>query len=147
MGYYTDFSLTVAPHKANAITLDEKDALEEEIDKMNVFETGCVEDGYDGESTWYSYDDDMLMISARFPGILFTLKGIGENPTDRWARYFLNGKCQGGFAEIVYPDFDENAFDSVAPVSDDGTYRYQYQDDDSPIFQPLPREDNLQELL
>lgn len=147
MGYYTDFSLTVAPHKANAITLDEQRALEAEIDKMNVFETGCVEFGYIGENTWCDYEKDMLFLSSRFPDILFTLRGAGENPDDRWVLYFLDGKRQGGAAEIIFPEFDENAFDSVNPVSDNGTYRYQYQDDDSPIFQPLPREDNLQELL
>jgi hypothetical protein len=55
---------------------------------------------------WYLHDADMRLISIKYKGILFILKGEGEENGDLWVKYYLNGKCQVALAEITYAEFD-----------------------------------------
>lgn len=56
---------------------------------------------------WYEFGDDMIELSKRIPGIVFELTGEGDDPSDRWRYYYLNGKSCGGQAEIIYPKFSK----------------------------------------
>jgi hypothetical protein len=62
---------------------------------------------YAGEIKWYEHDKEMLAASRKFPSVLFTLSGEGEESGDFWRRYYKNGKCQEARAQIVYAEFDE----------------------------------------
>jgi hypothetical protein len=64
-------------------------------------------DGVIGEMKWYEHDEDMLRISARWPGWLFTLQGLGEDGA-QWRAYFLNGKTQLSEAHVTFDAFDES---------------------------------------
>lgn len=60
------------------------------------------------EGKWYHYANDMLELSKKFPGVLFTVNGIGERKDDIedldiWKHYFYNGKHQLVRAEIIFP--------------------------------------------
>ena len=64
-----------------------------------------VLDGSD-RCKWYSHDEDMRKLSERFPRVLFTLSGEGEESSDIWKKYYLNGKCQVAKAQITIDKFD-----------------------------------------
>ena len=114
MGYYTDYTLTASictvgadsyttatiPHIALV-------SLEDEIEKMNIFDGGGdIEYGYYANAKWYDWEEDMCLLSKRFPELLFCLHGEGESSDDLWDAYFFEGKCQHCPAVITYEDFD-----------------------------------------
>ena len=51
---------------------------------------------------WPETDSHMKKVSARHPGVVFTVNGRGEDPDDTWREYFLDGKSQ----LVHMPDFD-----------------------------------------
>lgn len=133
MGYYTYYNLDVSTVKddnstsfttTNEISPLIRKTLEDEVDKMGVFEVGCCEDGWSGEAKWYDHEDDMLILSQRFPELLFELSGEGEESGDMWHKYFHNGAIQECYAEIVYPEFDPAKM-VVCPVDSEKAYSYQ----------------------
>lgn len=145
MGYYTYYDLGISPHGRNAFSNEEIDELEKEIDLLNVFESGNIVDGYYCNAKWYDHDDDMMRLSGRFPDILFSLHGDGENREDMWETYYLNGRMQYCEAEITYPPFDESRLSE--PIEDGGE-RYSYQTRDVPPRTPPSKLDfNAVELL
>lgn len=125
MGYYTDYTLTFEIERGRRdIVYRVNDIVEllKEIKKMNVFtdidtsnesaskilEAGGSDWGFDENLRWYEHDEDMAMLSAMFPGILFTLHGVGEDSEDLWYSYYKDGKVQCAPANIVFDDFDES---------------------------------------
>lgn len=56
----------------------------------------------------YQHDKVMVAFSKRFPDVLFTLTGEGEESADIWKTYYKGGKIQVAFAEITIPEFDES---------------------------------------
>ena len=101
MGYYTSHTLEVA---------NGDDSLIEQ------FIAECEDAAYAldaagecrQESKWYSCDKDLKAFSIKHPGVLFILKGVGEESDDIWIEYHKNGKVQACKAKIVFADFDEN---------------------------------------
>lgn len=121
MGYYTYHDLTMTDFAAatpdNPIgpELSEEDPRYAEILELfrtheNISENGPFElPGLDWEQDsckWYSRTEDMAAISKAVPTVLFKIHCEGEEPGDLWDEYYLNGKAQECFAEIVYPPFD-----------------------------------------
>lgn len=103
MGYYTDFEL-----KQEGCPEDLYEKLESEVAKMNIFGYGNAADGWYENAKWYDYDDDMCILSLRFPDVLFRLDGCGEDNSDIWRHYYKGGKAQRDCAKTVYESFDEN---------------------------------------
>jgi hypothetical protein len=58
--------------------------------------------------SWYEHERDVRSLSLKFPGVLFTLKGAGEQVGDLWMEYYCDGKIQRERAVITYPRFDES---------------------------------------
>ena len=135
MGYYTDYTLTASICTVGAdsyttatiphITLV---SLEDEIEKMNIFDGGGdIEYGYYANAKWYDWEEDMCLLSKRFPELLFCLHGECESSDDLWDAYFFEGKCQYCPAVITYEDFDPSKL-CVGRESADtrkGVYSYQ----------------------
>lgn len=100
MGYYTDYRLDVCTATkfgdsfttANCISPLIETQLEDEIEKLDVFEGGDCDSGWYGNAKWYDWEEDMLLLSKRFPEIMFTLGGIGEEFGDIWEAYFYDGR-------------------------------------------------------
>ena len=127
MGYYTVLTLNVYSG-FESLSESEKDLLEKEIDKLNVFDQECDLDfGYYGTSKWYDYDIDMLKLSMRFPSLVFAIYGEGESSEDLWYAYFKNGKMQYCPARIVYDEFSEDSL-RYPKRNIDPSEKYSYQD-------------------
>ena len=115
MGYYTDYELTMSfctvgmCHYTTSTIPDALDkSLSEEIEKMKVFEYGDVDLGYYASAKWYDWEKDMILLSKRFPGVLFCLHGEGDSSDDMWNAYFFEGGFQFCPAVITYDEFDSS---------------------------------------
>lgn len=111
MGYYTDYSLEVSMYrndgKYESVSEELADLIDAEIQKIGVLdEYSSSRDQWWANAKWYDCEDDMILLSKRFPNVLFYLHGAGEDQEDMWDEYFLNGRYQFCRAEIVYDDFD-----------------------------------------
>lgn len=60
------------------------------------------------EVKWYGWHDDMIKLSAMYPGIMFTLDGNGEDGEDVWREYFRDGMSHPANIETIYEKFDES---------------------------------------
>ena len=102
MGYYTDFKLDFETGLHHEPDLD--DEILEKLEEIS----GYSWDHGDllVEAKWYDWKDDMKTLSAKYPDILFTLKGDGEASGDIWQAYFKNGKAQVATARIEFDPFD-----------------------------------------
>ena len=59
------------------------------------------------EVKWYERESDMRKVSRRHPEAVFTLRGEGEDPGDRWVEYHQNGRIQvERLPEWTPPPFD-----------------------------------------
>jgi hypothetical protein len=58
------------------------------------------------ELKWYQWEEDMIAASAKLPGVLITLTGLGEDGGDIWKAYFLDGMAQSERPLLVFPVFD-----------------------------------------
>lgn len=127
MGYYTAYNLQICGDCSRY----SKDKVEAEIERMNVFESGNFEDGYYAYEKWYYNNDDMLLLSHRFPELTFILTGDGDESDDFWRMYYRDGKMMGGLAEIVFPEFDPS---KLAPPEDTSFFKttkhYHYEEED-----------------
>jgi len=155
MGYYTYYSLQVGeavwknglPNEGpiEHISKERVKELEEEINRMNVFEHVCFEayqrdkDGnnvlglaeYGGawcNAKWYDSEEDMIALSVRFPEFFFTLSGDGEEQGDIWESWYCNGMTFTDRAEIVFPKYDPKLMaKSVNNMLFSPNYRYSYE--------------------
>lgn len=121
MGYLTRFDLTVQDTDHQMIGGKEQIShdlnqgryvvLEDVIDELRARSNGArfsLDEWGDAleESKWYDHETDMKVISAKYPSVLFTLKGEGEESGDLWIKYFLDGRMQTAQAEVTFESFD-----------------------------------------
>ena len=102
MGYYTNYYLTAKGYP-NPMTKGDAETLAEDIRNSTdleyvSFHKNMGDYGYaieaDAEAKWYECEDDMYKLSKRWPGVLFDLRGDGEESEDLWEHYWLNGEVQ-----------------------------------------------------
>lgn len=121
MGYYTNFTLS-----ASRVPPAKVQALQSEVDRMSVFEDYWDDTSWSAYTKWYDWEQDMLLLSARFPGVLFQLDGDGEESGDIWRAYFMSGKMQYESCHFFFGEFDE---EKMKPgVIDNRHIRYSYED-------------------
>jgi hypothetical protein len=131
MGYYTYFDLDIDDSQVKDQVEKKKQSEIEEIQQSNIsnelkkrlikdvekmYETSVVTKNdvvnfltfnpFGGQCKWYEHTEDMRNVSKKYPNVLFTLTGNGEEPEDMWVKYFMNGKVQIEKAVITYGKFD-----------------------------------------
>ncbi len=135
MGYYTDYTLSVygtqAQKDGTVKMTDEISSIieaqiAEEIDKMNVFTDGNMTDSYCSNCKWHDHEEDMRVLSAKFPDQIFWLSGRGESEEDMWQKFFMAGKMQECYARIIYDNFDSTKL-AGTPPDDLVDHVYSYQ--------------------
>lgn len=105
MGYYTQFSLSepesCVPGKR--LTGDEyMEILGTKVSAYSFTVAELLDDGFYGK--WYDWVEDMLELSKKYPDVLFTLDGAGEEPGDIWSCWFADGKKYFATVEMRYPE-------------------------------------------
>lgn len=131
MGYYTYFDLDIDDSQVKDQVEKKKQSEIEEIQQSNIsnelkkrlikdvekmYETSVVTKNdvvnflsfnpFGDHCKWYEHTEDMRNVSKKYPNVLFTLTGNGEEPDDMWVKYFMNGKVQIEKAVITYGKFD-----------------------------------------
>lgn len=114
MGYQTNYTLklTLLIGGKPASLVDDsplqsviKQLREENAEaEYSIDDNGCCSGN---DSRWNEHEADLRAFSAKHPGILFELHGEGEEASDQWNKYFLNGKCQIAKAAIQIAPFDQ----------------------------------------
>lgn len=54
---------------------------------------------------WYSWAKDLTEFSLKYPHILFSVHGEGEDPSDIWNSYFQAGKNQHCKAILTFEEY------------------------------------------
>lgn len=102
MGYYTRF--TVEADTYDYLVEDKIQTAIREISGYDYIDLGDVTD----DIKWYDWHPDMLKLSKKFPDIVFTVHGIGEEDYDEWRAYFKNGRSVQHYREEwTPPAYDE----------------------------------------
>ena len=115
MGYYTTFKGSVSGPE------DSLRRFKEDAEKGLTFSDYDIEfsDFFDnylryGETMkWYSHEEDMIALSKKYPNVLFSLQGEGEEPGDIWKAWYRNGRSVTAKAQIT---FNEPDLDRVLPL-------------------------------
>lgn len=103
MSYNTKFTLTTDRNEAETHEIITELRSENEEAEYALDENGFTEE----PSAWYDASDDLCNFSLKYPGILFTLQGEGEDSVDIWRMYVKNGQKQLVKAVITFDEFDE----------------------------------------
>ena len=114
MGYYTYYDIDFSYDNDAPMSYDEYRRLDyalgealAEINPNYFWDSDCLTNQIEEESMkWYEYDADMRKLSERFPYLIFTLDGKGEDSEDLWRAHYYKGKSQLCRAKIVYEPFD-----------------------------------------
>jgi hypothetical protein len=131
MGYYTNYTLTVDNSQVKDEVEKTKQSEIEEIQQSNIsdelkkrlikdvektYQTSVVTQNdvidhltynpFNDQCKWYEHTEDMCRVSKKYPNVIFSLYGNGEENGDMWVEYFMNGKFQVEKASITYADFD-----------------------------------------
>jgi hypothetical protein len=96
------------PHCGGTGVVEVADVVERAIREEKVLYDGQepIGDSLNTEVKWYEHEKDMKEFSKRFPKVLFTLRGEGEESGDVWVKYFQNGKMQVEKVDIKLGEFD-----------------------------------------
>ena len=115
MGYYTKFEIEISGEGDNWVTGVDRDGnrvevnigIDHDVVLQEIKDLSGYDDPFDSDIyKWYEYDENMREVSIKYPALLFTLHGEGEESSDLWCAYYQNGKCQRVDAEITYAPHD-----------------------------------------
>lgn len=102
MGYYTRFEVTIDKPLRDELGDDDLDNALRDASGGYGFAGGETTDS----CKWYEHETNMRDLSKKYPGVLFTVRGEGEESGDIWTKYFRDGKMQYCKAQIVVAPFD-----------------------------------------
>lgn len=95
MGYDTDYKLNVYPYEL-------KNEVKDELGKISNYHGQL----FDGFCQWYDNEYDCELISLRFPNVLISIFGFGEDRGDIWRKDYLNGELVDFWqiADVLKPE-------------------------------------------
>ena len=119
MGYYTTFEVTIEKidpktfkptWNINEIKRPDNGEIPDElVDKMHEL---CEDLDFDridtfyGFAKWYDWQDELKELSKKYPDLMFTVNGSGEDTPDFWICWIVNGKSQLERKELTHEPFD-----------------------------------------
>lgn len=131
MGYYTKFNVSIKGKMENKLKVAELEkakadakkltgklkelalaaiekelTLEKSINIRNVVKDKIGYNPFEDQTKWYEHEVVMKEISKEYPDVIIQLTGEGEENSDMWIKYFVNGKMQHCEAKIVFEEFD-----------------------------------------
>ena len=113
MGYQTSFQLTVSEPgpdndevAAKLAELTDGFGPEHANHQLNASVWTTILNGEEADP-WYDHEMDMKEVSLAWPGVLFTLRGYGEEPGDEWVEYHRDGLMQQEYR----PEWNPPTFD------------------------------------
>jgi len=115
MGYCTKFEIEIEGEGDHWVTGVDRDGnrvevnigIDHDVVLQEIKDLSGYDDPFDSDIyKWYDHDEHMREISARYPTLLFTLHGEGEECGDLWCAYYQGGKCQRELAKIEYGRFN-----------------------------------------
>ena len=92
MGYYTDYSLEIDINSEDKKIVEEIELFIKTLNNDIFCDLQDVVLYRVTNGKWYNYDADMLFLSNKFPKVMFTLKGIGEEYDDIWEKTYFGGE-------------------------------------------------------
>lgn len=110
MGYYTRYTMSIdrdTDADYNEFEKQKEALLVDESVYWRKIWGQVIETSYFDGMKWYSHDDEMIELSKKYPLVLITLEGEGEESKDMWKKYYLNGKRQHTKARIIFDGFDK----------------------------------------
>lgn len=105
MGYHTTYTLRTYNDDRDISEILENIS-SNEFDWLGYAIDECGD--YCDSVNWYNHEEDMKVLSSRFPDVTLELYGEGEESGDVWNKYFKNGKMQVCRAKITFDGYDEN---------------------------------------
>jgi len=96
MGYYTKFTITVAP--------EDFDVLKAAVPPHYSFYEHKGEMVGGDSMKWYEHEAEILAVSKAYPDHTFRLTGIGEQWPDAWVKFFRNGELTKVDLTTVIPE-------------------------------------------
>jgi hypothetical protein len=112
MGYYTRYTTSVnfegSDSDYNEYEKQYEAFLADHSEYWRMSWGDVIEKSYNDTAKWYSHQDDLIKLSEKYPLILITLEGEGEESGDLWKTYYLNGKSQHTKAKITFEPFSKN---------------------------------------
>lgn len=104
MGYHTHFNLKLeGAEKHQLLSLP---SIFKEITEYTLEVSGI--DSFSLYGKWYSWEEDLVKISNRLPGVTIILDGEGEDAGDIWRAWAKDGKTYREKAKISFPKFNPN---------------------------------------
>ena len=104
MGYYTCYDLEILKDPDN-----QEELFWEELDKIIKFAKDFKRWG-SSDSKWNDWKKDMIEISKKFPKMMFSLEGDGEEVLDIWIAHFCNGQCNYREIQTYWEKFNPEEF-------------------------------------
>ena len=105
MGSLTHYKLTASDDRVLRLEMEDK----QDYTRTSIGSFFCrntMPGTYSSDAIkWYEHEADMLEVSRRWPGVVFTLYGIHEEGS-HFKKYFLNGKVQSAPGRLTFDDFD-----------------------------------------
>lgn len=103
MGYYTGFTLTASDQEAlNSIISDHSEDGDDTF--FNFLEKN--DGSYSGNCKGYEHEEELAEASKKFPDVLFTLDGHGEEGGDTWRKFFKNGQVNDSV--LTFSEYNPN---------------------------------------
>lgn len=102
MGYYTS-------HTLSTDSVDNYEIIEHLRSENDEAAYNIEADGQPNENgKWYYHEEHLREFSKKYPDVLFTLNGEGEESGDIWVEYYKNGLMQKSIAIITFDPFNES---------------------------------------
>lgn len=107
MGYYTDYSVRVTGIRNE----EEADEIFEDFGDCNFYEYDEVIRDTElqieiMDTIWYSWEEDCLKISQKYPRITIDIDAEGEKNGDLWRARVRNGECEVVQAIVTFKEFE-----------------------------------------